>query len=71
MKILLNIIRNNKKRMTYIRDISQSRTYYVIANNQRQNFIDNAKKVTSLSIYFANNKGLNSNERNYFRSQNI
>ena len=71
MKILLNLIKSNKKRMTYIRDISQSRTYYVITNNQRQKFIDNVNKNTSLSIYFANNKGLNSNERNYFRSQNI
>ncbi len=71
MKKILNLIKNNKKRLTYIRETSQSRTYYVTSNNNRQNFIDNAKKVTSLSIYFVNNKGLNCYERNYFRSQNI
>lgn len=71
MKILLNIIRNNKKKLTYIRDISQSKTYYISLNSKRQKFIDNASKRTSLSIYFEENKGLNSNERNFFRFQNI
>ena len=71
MKKLLNLIKNNKKRLTYIRETSQSRTYYATSNNNRQNIIDNAKKVTSLSIYFVNNKGLNCYERSNFRSQNI
>lgn len=71
MKNLLKFIKNNKKRLTYIREISQSRTYYAKLKHNRQNFINNAKKETSLSIYFVNNKGLNCYERNYFRSQNI
>ena len=71
MKKLLNIIKSNKKRLTYIREISQSRTYYVATNNKRQNFINKSKVQTSLSIYFVNNKGLNFYERNYFRFKNI
>lgn len=70
MKKLLNFIKSNKKRLTYIREISQSRTYYVASKN-RQNFINKTKGQTSLSRYFVNNKGLNSYERNYFRFQNI
>ena len=69
MKKLFNFIKQNKKRLTYIREISQSRTYYV--SNKRQSFIKNVKKETSLSVYFINNKGLNCYERDYFKLQNI
>ena len=69
MKKLFNSIKQNKKRLTYIREISQSRKYHV--SNKRQSFIKNVKKKTSLSVYFINNKGLNCYERDYFRLQNI
>ena len=52
MKKLLNFIKSNKKRLTYIREISQSRTYYVASKN-RQNFIDS---ILLSSVVFCSEK---------------
>ena len=71
MKNLLSIIKRNKKRLTYLRQISQSRTYFAKNIFNREKLIKTAKTENSLSVYFINNKGLNCYERNYFRSQNI
>ena len=70
MKKILKIIKANKKRLTYIRDINQSITYQLKKENKREVFV-RKNSITSLAVYFQGVKGLNRFERGYFNSQRI